>query len=218
MTVWSHECYLYKNSYRGLNARRNGAYFYSKEIVNRIIPNIKTDRNWMTLNIPGVKADHSIIFIHNNKNPETRYKWLRCLDDIVLVCAFDNTAKAVEKYGKTIVLPLSVDVSRVEDFKTNEPKIKDCAFAGRKSKAEGLEFPLGCDFLAGMPRDELLTAMNQYRTIYAVGRCAIEARILGCDIGVYDPRYPDPSIWEIHDNLEMVPILQKALDEIDGVK
>lgn len=216
--IWSHESWQYRNLYRDPNIRRNGAYFYSREIVERIIPNVKTDRNWMTINIPGVQADHSIIFIHDNKDPERRYKWLSRLEDLVLVCSFDKTAKAVEKYGKTIVLPLSVDVEKILKFKTNTPHTKDCAFAGRKAKAKGLEFPIGCDFLAGMPRDELLTAMQEYKTIYAVGRCAIEARILGCDIGVYDPRYPDPSIWEIHDNLAMVPVLQAELDKIDGVR
>ena len=33
--------------------RYNGAYYYSLEIVKNIIPRIKTDRNWITLNIPG---------------------------------------------------------------------------------------------------------------------------------------------------------------------
>ena len=33
----------------------NGAYYYSKEIVSNIIPLVNTDRNWLTINVPGLK-------------------------------------------------------------------------------------------------------------------------------------------------------------------
>ena len=48
--------------------QHNGAYYYSKEIVKNIIPNVKTDRNWVTVratNLPKEIMDHSIVFIHN---------------------------------------------------------------------------------------------------------------------------------------------------------
>ena len=35
----------------------NGAYYYSKEIVKNIIPNVKTDRNWITIRLANLK-DH----------------------------------------------------------------------------------------------------------------------------------------------------------------
>ena len=39
-------------------------------------------------------------------------------------------------------------------------------------------------------------------TAALTGRTAIQAKILGCEIGVHDTRYPDPSIWKIVDNKE----------------
>ena len=33
--------------------RYNGAFYYSKEIVANIIPNVRTDRNWVTVNVRG---------------------------------------------------------------------------------------------------------------------------------------------------------------------
>ena len=66
-----------------------------------------------------------------------------------------------------------------------------------------------------MPREDLLPRLAVYKRCYAVGRCAIEAKILGCDILPYDRRFPDPSIWQVLDNLEAARILQEKLDEID---
>ena len=64
----------------------NGAFYYSKEIVANIIPNVKTDRNWITVNVQGAGADHAIVFIHNNLHPEN-YDWLQTYGykDLILV-------------------------------------------------------------------------------------------------------------------------------------
>ena len=43
----------------------NGAYYYSKEIVENIIPHVRTNYNWVTINI-NKSLPHSIVFIHNN--------------------------------------------------------------------------------------------------------------------------------------------------------
>lgn len=58
--------------------------------------------------------------------------------------------------------------------------------------------------------------MAEYRRVYATDRCAIEAKILGCEILPFDPKHPDPEKWEVLDNLEAAYILQKKLDLIDG--
>ena len=53
----------------GLN-KYNGAYYYSKEITRFFIPTIETDRSWITIKAGEKKADHSIVFVHNNRNFE----------------------------------------------------------------------------------------------------------------------------------------------------
>ena len=199
------------------SGRRNGAYFYSKELVENIIPNIKTDRNWVTVNEydPYVDLTHSIVFVHNNLHPE-HYAWTTKFKDIILVCGIEDTVEKVEKYHKAIYLPLSVDTKYLERFRC--PKTREQAFVGRKSKLLGnfrTTLPENCDIIANMEREELLAEMAKYRKVYAVGRCAIEAKYLGAEIGAYDERFPDPSIWKVLDNSEAVEILQKKLDEID---
>lgn len=58
----------YIQKWQGMNqaSKYNGAYYYSCEIVENIIPAVKTDRNWITVNVKGVGCDHAIVFIHNN--------------------------------------------------------------------------------------------------------------------------------------------------------
>ena len=195
--------------------RYNGAFFYSKEIVENIIPRVKTDRNWITVNQPGEGIDHSIVFVHNNKNPE-HYDWLAKYKDLILVCGVPETCQKVAHLGKTVYLPLSVDVAYVERFR--RPKIADTAYVGRLNKMQGTKLPRQVLCLSGLTRTRLLTAMAQYKRVYAVGRCAIEAKVLGCEVLPFDPRFPDPSIWKVLDNKDAAKILQKELDKIDGGK
>lgn len=195
------------------NNRWNGAFYYSKEIVKNIIPNVKTDRNWITVNQRGECYDHSIIFIHNNKHPE-HYDWLKDFKDLVLVCGVPETVPKVSHLGHhAIYLPLSIDLEDVMQYQ--KPKTKGRAFVGRVAKlTDGGGYPLAMDVLTNIPRSKLLPAMAQYREVYAVGRCAIEAKALGCEILPYDPRFPDPSVWQVLDNKDAAKILQKRLDEL----
>lgn len=198
----------------GRGGGQNGAYWYSKELVENIIPKIKTDRNWVTLNVTGRCYNHSVVFIHNNNHPEN-YSWLRNYRDLVLVCGVESTVEKMQRelpMHRCIYLPLSIDTQYVSRFKKRKTKKK--AFAGRLAKATD-SLPKGCDLLGNMPREELLKAMAPYRTVYAVGRCALEAKCLGSKIGIYDPRYPK-DIWKVLDNSEVVPMLQKELDKIDA--
>lgn len=80
----NHPLYLKRRALSGDN-KWNGAYYYSKEIVDNIIPLVKTDRNWITVNVPDHGYDHSIVFIHNNLYPEL-YSWLSAHEDLILVC------------------------------------------------------------------------------------------------------------------------------------
>lgn len=209
----THKEYLRKWERAGRN-KYNGAFYYSQEIVENIIPEIETDRNWITVNLRGVGCDHAIVFIHNNLHPEN-YDWLKKYKDLVLVCGIPETVEKVEHIGKAIYLPLSVDVEHVKQFRVEE-KTKGAAFVGRPAKRRGIDLPDGIDILENMERDKLLEAMAQYDTIYAVGRCAIEAKILKCKLKAYDPRYPKVSRWKPLDNKDAAKMLQKELDHIDG--
>ena len=204
---------LYQRAYNSMkDGRYTGAYYYSEEIVKNIIPNVKTDRNWVTINQVGQGYSHSIVFIHNNVNPGL-YDWLKDFDDLILVCGVPSTCAKVKHLGKPIYLPLSVDVKYVEQFK-REKKYKR-AFAGRITKTRNTNFQYDVPCIYGKPREELLPAIAEYEQIYAVGRTAIEAKILDCEILTYDPRFPDPSFWRIIDNLEAARMLQELIDEID---
>lgn len=192
----------------------NGAFYYSKEIIANIMPLVKTDRNWITVNVPGRCWDHSIVFIHNNLHPEN-YEWLKRFNDLVLVCGVPETCEKVAHLGTAVYLPLSVDVKHVRKFRVKE-KTKGAAFVGRPAKRKDVRLPLGVDVIEGLPRNEMLKRMAQYETIYAVGRTAIEAKVLGCKLKAYDPRYPKVSRWKILDNKKAAKMLQDILDKIDG--
>ena len=210
----THPEYVKRRNKQGFG-KYNGAYYYSKDICKYIIPNVKTNRNWVTVRMEDLPIpDHSIVFIHNNRNPNY-YEYLKQYNDLILVCSIEDTAEKVGFFGKSIVFPLSVNVASVKKY-YKENKTKDMAFAGRRLKMNN-RIPEKADILTDMPQNKLIQAMSDYRTIFAVGRTAIQAKILGCEIGVYDSKYEDPSIWKIIDCSDAVKILQQKLDEIDGV-
>lgn len=196
-------------------SRLNGARFYSEEIVANIIPHVNTDRHWITIRAGEKAADHSIYFIHNNLNPG-RYAFLKKYNDVILVCGIPETCDKVKEYGTPIYLPLSIDLDYVRQFKT-KIKTKHAAFAGRINKVKGCRLPSGTATLHGLPREKLLKEMAEYAYIYAVGRTALEAKALGCRILPYDPRFPDPSFWQLVDNKDAAKLLQQELDRIDGI-
>lgn len=191
----------------------NGAFYYSKEIVKNIIPNVQTLRSWITVNIKGIGCDHAIVFIHNNLRPEN-YDWLAKYEDLILVCGVPDTVEKVKHLGHAIYLPLSIDVENVKCY--GKPKLKKAAFVGRKAKRKGIKLPKDVDIIEGLPRTKLLAEMAKYKEIYAVGRTAIEAKCLGCEIKPYDPRYPDHDLWKVLDNKDAAKILQNKLNKIDA--
>jgi len=193
--------------------RYNGAWYYSQEIVRNIIPRVNTKRNWVTVNIPGRAADDAVVFIHNNLHPEV-YTWLQHFNNLVLVCGTPETAERMSWLAPSFYLPLSVDVQEVEQYRAK--KTRDTCFAGRASKAKDLRLPDGVDKISGLERPEFLRALARYRKVYAVGRVAIEAKILGCEVLPYDERFPDPDFWQVIDNRDAAAMLQMALDEHDG--
>lgn len=217
--IIDHKHPFYKQKWNQAGANKyNGAYYYSKEIVANIIPNVKTDRNWVTVNLPGTGADHAIFFVHNNVHPEN-YDWLERYGDLILVCGIPETVEKMQHLGKAVYLPLSIDVEYVKQFKVPKEEQKGAAYIGRPAKRRipGVEIPEGIDIIEGLERSKMLAKMARYETVYAVGRTAIEAKALGCKLKPYDPRFPKVSRWKVVDNLEAAGMLQKLIDEVDGV-
>ena len=192
----------------------NGANIYSQLICKYFVPNIKTTRNWVTINV-GRAADHSIVFIHSNLNTLKKYNYLKKYKDLILVCSQPSTCRAVENLGKVIYLPLSIDVDYVKSF-SNHVHDKEVCYAGRRTKN-------GCDelerkrveFLSDISHEDLLRRMGHYRYVYAVGLTALEAKVLGCNVLPYDSRYPDPSVWVVRDIKLMIPEFQRLLDRLE---
>lgn len=216
----THPLYVAKRRKLKNGNQYNGAYYYSKEIVKNIIPELidKTDRNWITIRLPEMTdhPDHSIIFIHNNRNPNY-YSYLKEYKDCILVCGLPQTAENLRFFGKTIYLPLSVDVESVKKYRVKN-KTKEIAYAGRRSKLSYMNnrVPEGVDILSDMPQSKLLREMAKYKKVYASGRTAIQAKILGCEVLPHETNFPDSEFWRVIDNYEAAKMLLKKLNEIDG--
>ena len=213
--IISHESPIYQQQRAKLNSSfHNGAYYYSCDIVKNIIPNVKTDRNWITIMIDKQCLDHSIYFLHNNLFTY-KYNFIKNYKDVIVVAGTPETARRCRNIGRgCIYLPLSIDVEYVKQFKAKR-KTKDVCYAGREHKIYSNLVPKGTDMLCGLEHDELLKQMAKYRKVYAVGRTAIEAKVLGCEVLPYDPRFPYPEVWQILDNKDAAKILQKELDKYD---
>ena len=197
----------------------NGAYYYSKELLENVVPYIKTDRDWVLINVWKQCYDRAIVFIHNNKNPE-RYYWLADYKDLILVCSQPKTLKImIEMFPKfhCILTPLSIDVEYVKKFKAKR-KTKDTAYFGRQEKcpARILEDKT-IDKLFSTNREQLLREVSKYRNVYAIGRCALECLCLGCKVMNHEGEYENMK-FVLVDNKEIIPELQRLLNEIDGVK
>lgn len=193
----------------------NGAHIYSQLICKYFVPNIKTNRNWVTINC-GKAVDNSIVFIHSNLNTEKKYAFLKDYKNLILVCSQKSTCKAVENLGKTIYLPLSIDLDYIKSFRCNT-KDRQCCYAGRKGKCDMDSLPKQIDYLYDMSHEELLYRMAHYHYVYAVGLTALEAKALGCNVLPYDQRFPDPQVWVVRDTKQMIPEFQKALDNLENV-
>lgn len=198
----------------------NGAYYYSLEIVKNIIPNVLTNRPWDTLGMKFMGSyDHAIVFLHNNKNPEATYGWLSRYKDLVYVCSSETSLNWASKQenGHAIFIPLSVDVKYIKQFKTK--KTKDACYAGNRWKFKEKDLakyiPEGVDFPPkDLPREELLKFIAPYKICYAIGRAAIEAKVLGCEVKNCDSRYENTD-WKVVDNFQAAMLLQEKLDCLD---
>ena len=221
----THEHPEYKKLRRKIkNGKYNGCWYYSNEIVDNIIPRVKTWRDWNTVGreLTGM-CDHMIVFLHDNSTP-WHYDWLKNYYDLVLVCSSKYTANSVKYFGHTVLLPMSVDTEYVRKFATE--KTKDTCFVGNpwvKDNIRGITtgsngFPDNVDILSSLPREKLLKKLAKYRKAMAIDRCAIEAKVLGCELIDIDTRYGCDNIGRVLDNRDAAKILQAELDKIDGGK
>lgn len=217
--IIDHNHPLYRAKWRAQTEgnKWNGAFLYSKEIVKNIIPNVKTDRPWLTIRVEDLCVDRAIVFVHNNLHTE-RYEYLKQYKDLILICGVPETMEKVAHLGTPIYLPLSIDVEYVKQFAIPREQRHGAVYVGRPAKRTytNVEIPKDIDIIEGIKRQDMLPMMAKYETVYAVGRTAIEAKALGCKLKAYDPRYPKVSRWKVLDNKDAAKILQAELDKIDG--
>lgn len=217
----THENKLYRDKIElNPNKRYNGAYYYSIEIVKNMIPLIKTKRPFVTINV-GKAYNHAIVFIHSNLHPEKTYAFLHKYKDLILVCGLPETQlKMAYSFPehKSIFLPLSVDVKEVQQYYIafgDKPFMR--CYAGRIGKFVS-DDPMAMfkvKILTNMERSKLLSEMAKYQYIYAVGRVAIEAQVLGSKVLPFDKRFPRNVEWQVHDNKEMAKVLNQMIHAID---
>lgn len=195
----------------------NGAFYYSKELFENIVPKIKTKRNWILINAEGCCYDNSIVIIHNNKYPE-RYEWLKKYKNLILVCSQVHTLERMiemHPHFHSILIPLSIDTKYVEQFKVKK-KTKEIGYFGRKEKCpDSIMNNDSIDKIFGMDRDKLLKTIAKYKKVYAIGRCALEAKCLGCEVLHHDGEYENVE-FELLDNKDIIPKFQQILNEIDN--
>jgi hypothetical protein len=200
----------------------NGCYYYSVEIVENIIPRIKTKRSWNTVgrDVEGM-SNGMIVILHDNSTP-WNYDWLKNYDDLILVCSSKYTMDSVKYWGHTVFLPMSIDTEYVKQFRTK--KTRDICFVGNKWVKNSLRVPPlpvstvpdKIDFFSSLPREKLLKEVAKYKRGYAIDRCAQELLCLGVKLLPLETRYGCDDIGRLLDNRDAAKILQAELDKIDG--
>lgn len=206
---------------RLVHGKYNGAYFYAKEIEQNIIPRVKTDRPWDLLGKRSTGSfDNAIVFLHNNAEHEKIYGgWLgKYYKNQIFVVNQPSTERYVKSLGlPCIYLPVSCDLDYVRKFRTK--KTKEVCHVGNRwgwRRADIEKYvPPDVEFAPwDMKRDDLLRFMAPYKKVYAVARCAVEAKALGCEV-LKCQSDMDPEDFPMLDNKEAAKILQKELDKYD---
>lgn len=199
----------------------NGAYYYALEIEKIIIPLVKTDRPWDLLGKYSTGSfDNAIVFLHNNVNHEAIYgSWIgKGFKNQIFVANQKITYDYVKsKNLPCIFLPLSIDISDVQKYKTE--KTKEACYVGNqwKWRSEDIKkyVPKNVDFAPqDLEREELLKFMAPYKKCYAISRCALEAKALGCEV-LKCHSYLDPDDFPLIDSREAAKMLQTELDKYD---
>lgn len=215
MIIQDHNTEEYKQRYDSITTgKHNGAYYYSKEIIENFIPNIITDYNWQTI-YHNKAPEHCIVFVHSNNNLAL-YNYLLQYDDVILVCSTKHSQEQLLLKGhkQVIYVPLSIDVEYLSKFKSETKRgTIACgnvwAFtAVTKTYFIQNKIPHYHD----LERDELLTKMGNTKTVYAIGRCAMEAIYLGANVIQPDKEYPVEKYDTYYTQTDAIRIMQEQLD------
>lgn len=213
--IFSHLNQEWKDKHVGT---ANGAYYYSKELLENIVPKIKTSRDWVLINVENQCTDGAIVFIHNNKNPEN-YVYLNNYKNLILVCSQIKTLKAmIEMFPNhhCIYLPLSIDTKYVKQFKAKR-KSKDMCYFGRKTKCpKSIQKDEKITKIYGNDRPKLLKEVAKYKEVYAIGRCTLEAKCLGCEVLHHEGEFENVK-FDLLDNKDVISLLQTLINGIDGI-
>lgn len=203
-----------------LSGKHNGAFYYSKEIVESFIPKIKTSYNWQTINHQ-IAPEHCIVFVHSN-NALDRYDYLLNYKDVILVCSTNHSLEQLKNKGhrKVIYVPLSIDTKYLDNFKSKEKNgVVACgnvwAFSGsmkRFFKENNIKH------YHDIEREEMLKLMGSSEKVYAIGRTAMEAIYLGATVEQPDKEYPVEKYSTYYTQDEAIDIMQKELDRIEDLK
>lgn len=173
----------------------NGAYYYSQDIENYILPHIQTERPVNTIGIHDCGGENDmIVFVHHYLHPEN-YKWLKRFKNIIIVSSDYEADKVLKGFGNVIHLPLSVPVAEVAKHK--KKKTQNACYIGNPWSFKQQELrelvPPEVHRFGEMPREQLWDVMAEYKIVYAIGLCAIEAQVLGAKLEMSRYRYPDPA-------------------------
>ena len=181
------------------SGKENGAYYYSKEIEENILPKIKADLLIVTAGAILYTAkdlpDGCVVVCHDNRTTKQSYGRLFG-KNIIWVCSKQSTVETLEGYGeRAVYIPLSIDTQYVKKFKTK--KTKDIAYVGNAwaFKREYLNsLPANIEQLSDMSREKLLKQMAKYKNVIAEGRVYLEAMTLGCKVEL--PKYENITVEE----------------------
>lgn len=201
------------------SGKENGAYYYSKEIEDNILPEIKADVLIVTAGAALYAArelpNGCIVVCHDNRSTKESYGRLFG-KNIIWVCSKQSTVDTLEGYGeRAVYIPLSIDTKYVKKFKCK--KTKDTAYVGNAwaFKRDYLNsLPANIEQLSNMSRETLLKEMAQYKNVIGEGRVYLEAMVLGCKVEL--PKYENITVEtpELFDNRETIPEWRKLLEAI----
>lgn len=214
----NHPNYVAKRNMLG-SGKFNGAYYYSQDIENYILPLIKTDRPVNTIGIKDCGGtDRMIVFVHHYLHPE-KYAWLKKFKDVIIVSSDLEANKVLKNFGTVIHLPLSVNTEEIAKHKVKK-KTQDACYYGNQWAFKQKELkelvPPEVHRFGEMPRERAWDVIAKYKRCYAIGLCAIEAQVLGCKLEMSRYRYPDPEkAFPVFDCKDAAKMLQKELDKID---
>lgn len=197
----------------------NGAYWYSKEIEDIILPELDSDAVVVTVAAslygPNDIPSGSVIVCHDNRYTEQSYG-NHFGNNHLWICSKESTVKTLKGYGENAVyVPLSIDTRYVKKFITD--KTKDTAYVGNPwgFKKEYLEsLPPNIKQLGGMERDVLLRKMAEYKNVIAEGRCLMEAQVLGAKTSVPEYKEHEAVFVKALDSLAAVKHWQKAFKKV----